>query len=121
MTLPEYVLSHILGPEEESMSKRFDALMREAQKDWSDDAWRVHEAASAAFKAEMDERARLGAQLAAARRARGFTQSVLSTLSGVQQAEISRIERGSGNPTATTLFRLAEALDHELTFVPAAS
>ena len=31
------------------------------------------------------------------------------------------IERGAGNPTATTLFRLAEALDQELTFIPVAS
>jgi len=56
------------------MAKKFDDLMREVQKDWSDEAWRVHDAASAVFKAEMEERARLGAQLAVARKARGFTQ-----------------------------------------------
>ena len=103
------------------MAKKLDDLMPEAQKDWSDDAWRVYEAASAEFKAEMDERARLGALLATARKARGFTQSALSRLSGIQQAEISRIERGAGNPTAATLFRLAEALDQKLTIIPAAS
>jgi DNA-binding XRE family transcriptional regulator len=103
------------------MAKKWEDLRAEVQKTWSDEAWRVYEAASAVFKAEMDERARLGAQLAAARKARGFTQSALSQLSGIQQAEISRIERGAGNPTATTLFRLAEALDQQLTFVPAAS
>ena len=103
------------------MAKSFEDLMREVQKDWSYEAWRVHDAASAVFKAEMEERARLGAQLAAARKARGLTQIALSKLSGIQQAEISRIERGAGNPTATTLFRLAVALDQELTFVPVAS
>lgn len=102
------------------MAKKFDDVMREAQKDWSDDAWRVYEAASAVFQAEMAERARLGAQLAAARKERGFTQSALARLSGIQQAEISRIERGAGNPTAATLFRLSEALDQKLTIVPAA-
>lgn len=103
------------------MARKFDDLMREVQKGWSDEAWRVYEASSAEFKAEMDDRARLGAQLAAARKARGLTQATLSVLSGIQQAEISRIERGAGNPTTATLFRLAEALEQKLTIVPAAS
>ena len=37
---------------------------------------------------------------------------------GIQQAEISRIERGVGNPTAATLLRLAEALEQRLALVP---
>jgi transcriptional regulator with XRE-family HTH domain len=69
----------------------------------------------------MDERAQLGAQLAAARKARGLTQPALSKLSGIQQAEISRIERGAGNPTAATLLRLANALGQQITLVPTQS
>jgi len=38
---------------------------------------------------------------------------------GIQQAEISRIERGAGNPTAATLLGLADALGQKLTLVPA--
>ena len=67
----------------------------------------------------MGERERLGAQLAAGRKARGLTQPDLSALTGIQQAEISRIERGAGNPTAATLLRLADALGRRLTSTPA--
>ena len=101
------------------MAKRWDELVAKDQKTWTHDQWRVYEAASAVFKAEMDERAQLGAQLAAARKARGLTQPDLSKLSGIQQAEISRIERGAGNPTAATLLRLANALGQQIIFVPA--
>jgi len=39
----------------------------------------------------MDEREQLGAQLAAARKARGLTLPDISALTSIQQAEISRI------------------------------
>jgi transcriptional regulator with XRE-family HTH domain len=66
----------------------------------------------------MDERARLGAQLAETRKANDLTQEALSALSGIHQSEISRIERGAGNPTAATLLRLADALGHRVALVP---
>jgi predicted XRE-type DNA-binding protein len=100
------------------MAKSFDDLATAAKEGWSDDARRVYKAASEQFTAELDERATLGAQIAAARKSRGLTQAALSELSGIQQAEISRIERGVGNPTATTLLRLANALDQHVTLVP---
>lgn len=46
--------------------------------------------------AEVNERAELGAVLATARKARSLTQPALSELTGIQQAEISRTERGAG-------------------------
>lgn len=101
------------------MAKSFDELAAAAKAGWSDDARRVYDAAVSAFDAKMDERAQLGAQLAAARKARGLTQPDLSALTGIQQAEISRIERGAGNPTAATLLRLADALGQRLTLTPA--
>jgi transcriptional regulator with XRE-family HTH domain len=73
----------------------------------------------AAFTAEVDERAELGSMLAYARKANSLTQPALSELCGIQQAEISRIERGVSNPTAATLLRLADALGQKLTLVPA--
>jgi DNA-binding phage protein len=103
------------------MAKKFDDLLSEIQESWTDEDWRVYEAASAVLRAEMDERAQLGAQLAAVRKARGLTQPALSKLSGIQQAEISRIERGAGNPTAATLLRLANALGQQITLVPTQS
>lgn len=100
------------------MAQNFDDLAGRAQLGWSEDTHRVYEAASSEFAAEVDERAELGAQLAAARSACSLTQSALSELTGIQQAEISRIERGVGNPTATTLLRLADALKQKLTLTP---
>jgi len=100
------------------MTKSFNDLADRAKAEWSDDARRVYEAASSEFKAELNERAELGGLLAAARKARSLTQPALSELTGIQQAEISRIERGAGNPTAATLLRLADALGQKLTLVP---
>ena len=53
----------------------------------------------------------MGQMLSEARTERGYTQQQLSDLSGVTQADISRIERGLLFPTTATLMRLAEALD----------
>jgi XRE family transcriptional regulator, regulator of sulfur utilization len=59
----------------------------------------------------------LGLQFRDARVARGLTQEELSRLTGVPQADISRIERGAGNPTESTLQRLAHALNGRLQLV----
>jgi DNA-binding XRE family transcriptional regulator len=48
------------------------------------------------------------------RKVRGMTQRQLAAKSGIQQAEISRIEAGSSNPTLTTIAALSYALDAEL-------
>jgi ribosome-binding protein aMBF1 (putative translation factor) len=66
-----------------------------------------------AFEADI----RLGLQYHEARVARGLTQRQLSDLSGVPQADISRIERGGGNPTEATLQRLARALERRLALI----
>src|SRR5690606_6744689 len=100
------------------MATSFDELAERAKAAWGDETRRVYEAASSEFSAENNERAELGAAIAAARKARRLTQPVLSELTGIQQAEISRIERGVGNPTVATLLRLADALGQRLTLVP---
>ena len=79
----------------------------------------VDESVLVATEQSLKVMEQLGAQLAAARKARGLTQPDLSALTGIQQAEISRIERGAGNPTAATLLRLADALGRRLTSTPA--
>lgn len=53
----------------------------------------------------------LARQLAARRRERHLTQKQLADLSGIDQAEISRIERGQANPTTSTLGALTRALE----------
>ena len=56
----------------------------------------------------------VGRMLSEARAQRGHTQRQLSDLSGVTQADISRIERGLLFPTTATMMRLAEALDADI-------
>lgn len=65
----------------------------------------------------FDERFRLAAELMEARKARGLTQSQLASASGVQQADISRIERGEIEPRASTLARLLAPLGRRISIV----
>jgi DNA-binding XRE family transcriptional regulator len=60
----------------------------------------------------------LAQQLAERRRERHLTQRELAAMSGIDQAEISRIERGRANPTVTTLGVLGKALAVDLRLVP---
>ncbi len=55
-----------------------------------------------------------------ARKMKKLTQKELSSLTGVNQADISRIERGIANPTVRLLQKLASGMDMELhlSFVP---
>jgi len=48
---------------------------------------------------------------------RGWTQGDLAERSGIDQSDISRIERGLSNATEATLGRLAEVLDAEVHMV----
>ncbi len=48
------------------------------------------------------------------RKLRGMTQTQLAKASGINQAEISRIERGTANPTLATLETLLRKLGGEL-------
>ena len=62
----------------------------------------------------------LARQLAAQRRALHMTQKQLASRTGIDQAEISRIERGQANPTTATLGTLTRALGVDVRLVPAA-
>lgn len=56
-------------------------------------------------------------QVVELREKHNLTQAQLAERSGVDQADISRIERGSTSPTAKTLQRIANALDADLRLV----
>ncbi len=58
-----------------------------------------------------------GRVIHSARKARNLRQSDLAELSGIAQADISRIERGMIAPTTPTLLKLAEALGAQIQFV----
>jgi len=59
----------------------------------------------------------IATNLKEARLAKGISQRELSNLSGVPQAQISRIEAGTVDPRTTSLLALAHALDMELALV----
>ncbi len=78
--------------------------------------------------AEMEAHARVLAraydialQVIDLRRERGLTQKQLAERCGIDQGDISRIERGSTSPTARTLQRIADVLDADLRLVARAS
>lgn len=54
------------------------------------------------------------------RREKNITQKQLSELTGINQADISKIEKGNANPSVRTLQRLAAGLDMnvKIEFVP---
>ena len=69
-----------------------------------------------AIQPEMEiTRALLDARIAA-----GYTQTELSAKSGISQADISRLENGTRNPSLSLLKRLADAMDTTLhiEFIP---
>ena len=61
--------------------------------------------------------AAIAADVLALRLSRGWTQGDLAERSGIDQSDISRIERGLSNATEATLGRLAEVLDAEVHMV----
>ena len=69
------------------------------------------------FKAEYDALEPEFAVIEAIMRARaetGLTQKQLSERTGISQADISRIERGTANPSLHTLQRLAEGMGRRI-------
>ncbi len=52
--------------------------------------------------------------IAYARRLSGLSQKALSEKTGIDQSDISKIERGVANPSVATLERIARALGGEL-------
>jgi ribosome-binding protein aMBF1 (putative translation factor) len=63
-----------------------------------------------AFRAHF----RLGRQIAEARRARRLTQKQVAEIAHIDQADVSNIERGTANPTFSTLSALVSAVGMEI-------
>src|SRR5574341_701254 len=95
------------------MSRDFDELM----KDIEEEARRAGPKAMAEY-ATAGATHRLARQVFDLRKAAGLTQRQLAARSGVQQADISRIEAGDANPTLATIAALAYALGAELALEP---
>jgi transcriptional regulator with XRE-family HTH domain len=95
------------------MNRDFDELM----KDIEEEARRAGPKAMAQYAAAGATH-RLARQIFDLRKAAGLTQRQLAAKSGVQQADISRIEAGDANPTLATIAALAYALGAELALEP---
>ena len=61
--------------------------------------------------------AKVGAQLSQARKQAGISQKELSRRTGVQQAVISRVESGKGNPTLSLIEDLVRGLGLEVAMI----
>ena len=73
-------------------------------------------------RSEVFEQAyRIAMQVVELRERHGLTQKQLAEKCGMDQADISRIERGSTSPTTRVLQRIADALDADLKLVARAS
>lgn len=88
------------------MTKKYEKYSAERRARLSPDGTEAIEVFSHAYA--------MGSALIEARLKRSLTQRALADLSGVQQADISRMERGILAPTTSTLMRLVEALDGRL-------
>lgn len=73
--------------------------------------------ASKAQLAVFERAYELASEVAALRAKRGLTQQQLAEFAGVDQADVSKIERGVAHPSSRTLHRLAAALGADLRLV----
>lgn len=100
------------------MARSYESIAKTVRGSWSPEARELAEKAGQAFDAEIETHRALGRRFEEARTEAGLTQSQLADRSGIGQAEISKIERGLGNPTAGTMLKLAAALGTSITLEP---
>lgn len=93
---------------------KFRDLAHRAQETWSETDHKIYDGASAAFKEVADAQIAFGKRLSALRNEKHWSQAYVSEITGIQQSEISRIERGSANPTLSTAIKMANAFGKEL-------
>lgn len=99
-------------------TRPFRSIAAKNRATWSPSAKDLANRLSAHLETEIAAQEALGRQLAEARKSAHLTQPQLAQQTGLQQADISRIEHGLGNPTRDTLIKLVEALDMQLVLQP---
>jgi len=92
------------------MARSFDDFATKLEQRWDAETKDLAASAAAYFAAQVQAQLDLGAQIAQVRQRAHMSQKELAARSTVPQPEISRIERGTGNPTRETLTKLASAL-----------
>jgi len=85
---------------------------------WNDEldieAETIYEDGVTVRNVELPLNIRIAKEVASARAKAGISQSALSAETGIDQSDISKIERGIGNPSVGTLNRLAQAMGMQL-------
>ena len=95
------------------MSRTYEEVTSKRRARLGDDAQAQSEVFTQAYEIAL--------QVVALREQNGLTQAELAERCGMDQGDISRIERGSTSPTARTLQRIAEVLDADVRLVARAS
>jgi DNA-binding XRE family transcriptional regulator len=115
MYLTPYGFYHILGS---GQARRIDMATKGRTLDEYIDKYRTAATAGevAVFDVYVDHFS-LASQILEARKKAGLTQTDLAARTGIGQSEISRIERGTGNPTEETLAKIGHAMNKRLAFV----
>ena len=83
---------------------------------WDDETRALHAEASSYFEEIARRQIELGEDFAQARKAMNLTQKELEVISGIDQAEISRLENGH-NATQETLIKVSIALKRKVALV----
>lgn len=65
----------------------------------------------------MNIKKSFGVRLQSIRKQQGLSQEKLAELSGLHRTYISSLERGCRNPTLTTLYAVAKALNVDITYL----
>lgn len=65
----------------------------------------------------MNDRERIGKQIAEIRKEKGISQAKLSELTGIGSGHIARIELGKYSTGIDTLSKIAEALEYKIDFI----
>ena len=99
-------------------TRPFHEIAHAAKEKWTPEVKEFADRFGTELDEQVQKQVELGKQLASARAAAHLTQEQLAILSNIGQSEISRIERGLGNPTRDTLIRITTAMGAELTIAP---
>ena len=89
-------------------------LIASVTADWTAEDWQAARVAKVAMQMESEMIA-LAHFMVTQRKALGISQRELARLSGIQQAEISKLEKRKGNPTRLTQIKLRDALSGSVT------
>lgn len=95
------------------MAKSYGSARARLIKGLSPQERALHLAAQKHFAEINDVLFGIGQQLRKSRQDKKLTQAQLARITGMEQAEISRIESGHSNPTLITLHKLSSVLDLE--------